>query len=223
MFKGVTTVYIRVKIESMDGYKLMVHNPTLADPLHPTTRRYKELTSLKGKAKTDEVLKEIAEIEYKAGLYLNSNGNPCLPARNIKGACQHAGKKSNNGKLVREVVQIMEQNIDLEYDGPKTADELWSHEIKTADKSERPFVHAEQVKVDAKRITRYRPVFSKWRLTFHFYFDETLINESTMKDIIETLGTRCGIAECRPDYGRFILLEFKQISRSEALKWAAKA
>lgn len=218
-------MFIRMEIEGIRT--LMVHNPTLVDARLPITKEYKKLTGERGK--TEEILDKISELEFRAGLYLNEKGEPCLPSRNIKGALQHAGKKTSKGKDVREAVLMLEKHSNIIYDGPKTWKGLWEYKDKTADGGINPYVHIEQVKVQKNRVTRTRPIFPvdkaknrTWGLVSYFQLDESVIDFDVMGDIADTLGARCGICECRPDFGRFEVVSFEEVTEAEVLKAIGK-
>ncbi len=68
------------------------------------------------------------------------------------------------------------------------------------------------VVVARSRIARSRPLIRNWSCEFIFEcIDETWLNKSVLKEILETAGKYKGIGDQRPEYGRFKVTEFKEI------------
>lgn len=59
------------------------------------------------------------------------------------------------------------------------------------------------------RIVRSRPLFKKWALSFSIEYDEEVLNVSKLKELLEFAGTRIGIGDYRPLFGRFIVTRFE--------------
>ncbi len=208
-------VYIQVEIKGTRP--LMVHAPTTVDPRHPTTKEIKKITAKKTN-KTEDDLDRLSELEFKAGLYLDPvTQEPYYPGRNLKAALIHGGKKCRQGESIREAVVVLQTRIPILYKGPKTWKELFDAEIKTADGAIRPYVKIEPLKVKQSRVIRTRPLFPEWAMKAHLCLDESVVDFDVLGDAVEILGSRCGIGECRPDFGRFEVIEFLEVSEAEGL------
>lgn len=48
------------------------------------------------------------------------------------------------------------------------------------------------------RIVRHRPRIDDWRLTFTLEFDDSLINETQLRRIVDDMGSRVGLLDFRP-------------------------
>jgi hypothetical protein len=63
------------------------------------------------------------------------------------------------------------------------------------------------------RIIRHRPVFSTWGVSFTVDYDDKLITEKQLREVVDSTGSRVGILEYRPEkkgpFGRFMVVEWK--------------
>lgn len=68
------------------------------------------------------------------------------------------------------------------------------------------------VVVNRSRIARSRPLIRDWSCEFVFeIIDETWLNKSVLKEILETAGKFKGVGDNRPEYGRFKITEFIEL------------
>jgi hypothetical protein len=54
-----------------------------------------------------------------------------------------------------------------------------------------------------------RVKFNKWEATFTINYDESKIDEKTMKSLLEEAGTCKGIGSYRPKFGRFKVAKYE--------------
>lgn len=63
------------------------------------------------------------------------------------------------------------------------------------------------------RILRHRPRFDEWSVSFELEYDNTLLNETDLRNIVDSTGSRVGLLDFRPErkgpFGRFIVTEWK--------------
>jgi len=59
------------------------------------------------------------------------------------------------------------------------------------------------VRVGQARIMRTRPVFNQWACQFTVYYDDEQVNEVDVIRAIEDAGTKSGVGDFRPRFGRF--------------------
>lgn len=63
------------------------------------------------------------------------------------------------------------------------------------------------------RIMRYRPRFDAWLVSFELHYDETLLTENQVRQIVDSTGSRVGILDFRPEHkgncGRFVVTEWR--------------
>jgi hypothetical protein len=63
------------------------------------------------------------------------------------------------------------------------------------------------------RITRHRPRFDKWELSFVIEFDDSLISAPQLRKIVDDSGSLVGLLDFRPEkrgpFGRFVVNSWK--------------
>jgi hypothetical protein len=103
---------------------MLMRNSRLGDPLDPYAKALAAVTSKRLKTEADHL--RIAELEFHGSLYLH-HGAPCLPQNMVKSVCVDGAKKSNMGETTKAAFRA-EGAALLQFDGPKTAAELWAEE-----------------------------------------------------------------------------------------------
>ena len=199
----------------MSGYKfyqieitgiadMIQHNGQLADPLNYFTKQLKAVTSKR--PKTDADLEKMAEIEFKAGLYVDQNGDITVDGRVIE-ATVHAGAKKTKAGKIALAAMFIEPGCTFTYDGPAGVEERWG------DPAYRLTV---AVKVGQSKVMRTRPIFKNWKLVFTASVLEDQANAETVKQWVEDAGMLVGMGDWRPRYGRFELTKFEEVSVAKA-------
>ena len=169
---------------------LLLHNGQTADPLNKWAKLIKVITSKR--KKTDADHEEIARLEFYAGLYLDADG-PILPNNMIDALIINAAKKFNEGPMAKSGCLCLE-HAKLEYEGPRTADELWADEN---------FRFSAIVRVGTSRLPRMRPIFQEWSTIITLQIENSLINITRMDEWLDAAGKQVGLGDWRPVYGRF--------------------
>lgn len=171
---------------------LLMHNGRLANPMDPYAKRMKELT--KARNKTDAQLLEIRRVEWEAGLYLDADGDVCLPA-DVVLACIYGGaRKAKAGKEASAGVWEGAPTFKLLHDGPRDLDALY----------EAPgFVDYRVVVVSQRRTMRARPRFPRWSLELLLNVNADIINPEQVRQAAEAAGLLVGLGDWRPRFGRF--------------------
>lgn len=187
-------MYKRIDFSISGISPLICHNGQLGDPLNKFS---KELKAISGKRKkTDSDYEDMAKIEWFGGLYVDENHRPVFPGSNIESALVAAGKKQRLGDAFKAGV-ISDGLWPIEYEGPKTAEELWS---KAADK----FTDRRGVKLaKSSTVIRTRPIFRKWGLSFSVDYLPDLLNEAQVREAMATIGRIIGFGDYKPKFGRF--------------------
>lgn len=146
------------------------------------------------RVKTDADHEEMARVEFFAGLYMGEHG-PIIPAPNIDSMIIGAAKKSKSGLAAKSGVFCPEHAV-MEYEGPRTADDLWVDER---------FRHSAIVKVGTARVVRTRPVFNEWKAVVKVSIEDSIVNLSSIDDWLTIAGTVVGLGDWRPQHGRFTI------------------
>lgn len=170
---------------------LICHNAQLSDPLNPWTIAVAEISGKRKKTTAD--LMEMAHREFLGSLYLDSEGAPVIPGGNIERMLRDAAAKSKQGKQVQAGLIVMD-DCPIAYEGPKDPEKLWGsgkHQLRAS------------AKVGQQRVIRTRPCFMPWELGFRVDFDETILNERSVREFVEIAGRVVGLGDWRPKHGRF--------------------
>lgn len=174
---------------------LLMHNCRLADPMDSYTRQIRAINdrTRRGK-KSDEDYIELRRLEFLGGLYLTDGGEPCIPARVVKGAL---GERSHrlcgvSKADMRSAVTVL-NDVVFAYDGSDDMDELAStHSFSTT-----------AVPSGQGRIVRTRPMFKKWHGDVSMEIDTDIVGADKFDAYFEAVGRRIGIGDWRPEFGRF--------------------
>jgi hypothetical protein len=183
--------YERLKFRLTSVSGLICHNGRLANPLDPIAKEMKRVSGKR--AKTDADFEELARLEFLGGLYLH-NGEPCLPGEVIEAALVEAARKMRRGQQAKAGI-LSNENFPIEYDGPRTANELWADER---------FRLTVGVKVQKNKVMRTRPIFREWASEISVDFMPGQLNRAEVEEMVRTAGTIVGIGDWRPKFGRFM-------------------
>lgn len=181
-----------ISIKIVGTSPMLMHSETLANPLHELTKAHKAVSGKKKKSEED--LHFLLESEWSAGMYHDDEIGPYLPAINIEAAIAEAGKIHRLGKTVKQAVQVIDDKVKLQYDGPRKKDAMW--------KSGK-FADVRGVGVNGKKIMRCRPIFLKWAAQFDIAFMADVLSRDDLVRVIEEAGRRIGFGDYRPRFGRF--------------------
>ena len=69
------------------------------------------------------------------------------------------------------------------------------------------------IPVTRGRVMRHRPIFEHWEISFELEWDESLLDEKQLREIVDNTGSRVGFLDFRPErkgpFGRAIVTEWK--------------
>lgn len=170
---------------------LIMHNGSLANPLSSGAKQMKQVTSKK--KKTDADFERIAEIEFKASLYMDEDSGPVIPGENIEATLYEAAKITKEGKIAKSAC-FVPKHAALAYDGPRDADALWQEER---------FRSCVGVKVQRNRVMRTRPIFKEWSAVIEVQYEDSVVNAEQVERWVHSAGTQVGLCDWRPRCGRF--------------------
>jgi hypothetical protein len=204
--EGVKMQTMKVRIDGK--VPLLMHCNQMANPLNVYSRAIKPLTAKRKKTDADHL--EISRVEWEAGLYFDNDGHVCIPAEVIEATLRNAARKTKNGKLIEEGVRVEENFCKFEYPNngyyrktkPEKPENLPSKEL---DKMYEKFSDCRLAKVKGSggTVLRTRPRFDKWAVEFTLMYDENIISERTLSEVIGVAGDRIGLCDYRPRYGLF--------------------
>lgn len=146
-------------------------------------------------------------------LYLDEEGQPCIPQPNLFRAIIDAGKFFKNGKSKVTTIKssLIPSCVDVEgIMFPIEHEESWQVDTRPV-----------RIPSTGGRILCHRPCFNDWSLTFSVNLDTSVMSESLFRDIVDKAGTAIGLGDFRPDckgpFGKFLVTSWL----SEELKKAA--
>lgn len=170
---------------------MLMHNSRLGDPLDPIAKQLDVVTGKSEKTEADHL--RIAELEFHGSLYLH-HGAPCLPQNMIKSVCVDGAMKTKKGALTKAAFRADGAAL-LQYDGPKTATELWADER---------FRYRATVRIrkSGSLTVRTRPMFDGWSAVVHGTFLPSLLDREDIVQFYRMAGLY-GLGDYTPEFGRF--------------------
>ena len=171
-----------------------MHSGQLADPLHPITQQIRTFSGKRDKTEAD--LAEMARLEWYGSLYLQ-DGEPCIPGEILEAHFIESAKKRKKGVRARAGL-MCEGNFPLLYEGPREPEVLWKNPR---------FRFTTSVRVQRNRIMRTRPIFHEWAPIFTVTYNESLLNQTDIVEMLQIGGEQVGLGDWRPRFGRYMIEE----------------
>lgn len=172
---------------------LIMHSCQCVNPLHPIAREIKKYTSKRNK--TEEDLLRIADLEWESGAYWKEGLGLYIPAENVEATIVNGAKANKKGKDIEKYCDVEDLYIPLDYGENLTKEQL------IADYNYRD---TRIMTVQRSKVTRTRPRFDQWKISFRVRYDETKIDLETIVNAIEHAGQYVGLCDSRPKYGKFV-------------------
>jgi hypothetical protein len=173
---------------------LVLHNNQCVNPRNPLKKQIALITS-KGKRKTDADLDQLEKLEFAAGLYINDQLGPYVPAQNLRKMLIEAARKEKNGKQFESGIFVLD-DAPIEYEGPRTFDEMWMMKDE--------FAWTCVVGNQAASILRTRPRFKKWAVQFVVDTEESLVTRDMVESALRHAEISVGLCDARSvGCGRF--------------------
>ncbi len=177
---------------------LLQNNPQTVDVFNRYSKLKKPLSDKRGKAKTDDVIQKLRDIEVESKLYFDDDIGVYIPSRWVLAAvAQNAYALTKISKAkTRGAVFTTEDKFKLNYDGMKG--------VKTKlDIVHNPkFVVTLILPQQNVRLAKSAPIFHKWSFNVTLEFDDAIINREDLVTILEYSAKYSGFGDFRPTYGR---------------------
>lgn len=154
--------------------------------------------------------------EAEQKLYKDSEQRPIIPGSNVfsmlvaSGVFIKIGRKAlttMKSSLVPAILSIDE--LELPILRPDFAPVTWEVDRRTVVNP-----------ATGGRMVCHRPRFDVWQLSFHITYDASMANESIVRELIDTAGSKVGLGDFRParkgPFGRFVVTEWKQLKDIES-------
>lgn len=140
----------------------------------------------------------IPEDEAEKVTYRNEKGELVLPTTHFKAAMTKAATEftAKGKKTYKDFIKSGLMMLE-----PETILDQQEYEIYTC-----------AVVVSRARIARSRPRINDWSCAFTMEItDETWLNPTVVKEILEAAGRFKGVGDNRPEFGRFEIAEFNKL------------
>jgi hypothetical protein len=139
--------------------------------------------------------------QAESKLYIDSDGQPCIPQPNLFRCIIDAGTffKSGKSKITTAKSSLIPACVEIEgVSIPIISEHGWSVDTRPV-----------RIPSTGGRILCHRPIFNDWALEFTANIDETFITESLFRDMVDAAGARIGLGDFRPSckgpYGKFLV------------------
>lgn len=175
---------------------LLMHRPTLLDPLHPLTREMRKLTTKPSSSRTVDDHMNINRIDWLAGIYHNEELGPYEPAKNIKGCLAAGGGRWKIGATIRKFFVVADFKVPVVYDGPRDLDGLWEEAFRDV----RPVRNSGK---NGGQVPRCRPCFEDWSIEAKVAYDPAELDYDKLCLALERAGI-IGLGDYRDEFGKFI-------------------
>lgn len=183
----------KIKCEFHGVSPLIMHSCQCVNPLHPLSLAMKKINAKK-KAKTDEDLAMLSDLEWEGGLYWNDEVGVYVPAENIEATIREGAKARRKGKDIVKGFMVEDMMVPLDIGENLTKAEM---------KADFRFRDVRAMRVKTSRVMRTRPRFNMWNIAFTAMYDENVLNFDEIVDAIEYAGQYVGLCDSRPKYGKF--------------------
>lgn len=190
---------LEVTLKLTGSAPLIMHAPTLADPMHPSTKALKKITSKTSRAIVDEDHIAKYRIQFEANIYHDPATGPYLPGMNVAKCILQAARKSRSGKKVEEGLILVSPINALVYDGPRDISGLWN------DLRFRKTMPVNGNPNSAKKsmVMSCRPIFPEWSCTATLLINPSVLSVEDAEAFAVTAGQMVGLGDWRPWHGRF--------------------
>ena len=189
-------MFKRAKVRVVNVSPYIHHDNKMVDPLNAFSKEMAKYKNKRKKTEADHA--KMAEIEFKAGIYLDQDGDPCIPVKVLQGALQAAARVHRLGQKAKSGIWCT-KDAKLLYDGPRKVDELMQNP---------DFVSREPKKLgQSGTVMRTRPIFKKFEAELEFQFNDAQLNEDEIQMMLKEFETSVGIGDEHPRCGRLHVLE----------------
>ena len=139
----------------------------------------------------------VAETEAEKKTYRTSDGKLFLPSTHFKAS-------------------MVKSATDYKMTGRKTYKDyvksgIFIDETEIVLDQQEYEIFACPVVIQRARVMSWRPMFKVWSCSFTMEIADEMLNETTVKEILESAGKYKGVGDFRPEYGRFTVEQFKKL------------
>lgn len=187
--------YLKVAVSGVSP--LLMNNPQTVDPFNKFTRAKKAITA-KRTAKTDDDLIELGNLETESKLYFDDTLGVYVPATWLTEAiiCTGFGVAKIGRQKMRGGIFATQPKIALNYRSKAKVKAV-------ADVVGNPeFRHRMLLKQGQVRVPKDAPIFHDWSFATDLEYDDKIVDNSTLRRIVEHAALYGGFGDFRPTFGR---------------------
>lgn len=175
---------------------LLLNNPQTVDPFNRYAKEKKLYTGKR--SKTDDDLHRIRELDVESKLYFDDKIGVYVPSTWIAASiAKNAFKMQKISKAeVRSCVFMQSPKLKLKYRGESKV----KSKIDIVNNPE--FIHSMLLKQGQVKIAKSGPIFHDWEFEATIEFDSTIMNESSLKELLKHAAMYGGYGDFRPTFGR---------------------
>lgn len=188
-----------------------IGNGMLMNPMTPGTLEELRTGVRKQKAK-DRPADDVA-----AEKVIEEDGKPGIPAEYLGACLVEAGRQVKNGKKQVSTVSssVLFSFLSIEEPFlPFTEHSDWVTDMRRG-----------RLPKDGTAVCLVRPHFKEWSCQVTLEIDETIAEESTVKELLRVAGSSVGLADfrpaCRGPFGRFKVADWVRLDDDEVAEEAA--
>jgi hypothetical protein len=187
-------MYDKLTAQIKGTVPLMMNNVQRADPLNRWSKELKVLTAKRKKTDADYV--EMALVEFRGGLVLDTQSRPVVKAEQWEASIRESARKTKAGKKAQAAI-LVQDDTPIAFSGPKA---MADREADPACRDYRSVVVSGRT-----RVMRCRPIFRDWSCSLTIHYDPLLANLSEVREWLVTAGREVGVGEWRTSgrFGRF--------------------
>jgi len=162
---------------------------------------------LKGKAKKNSAEKKTDNVESYA--YRDGAGHLGVPGTNMKACLANAARFKQDPRSPRKSAMDLVKAIIIVEPEIATFTNGKGSDIKKWD-----MIDMRRCTIQRQGITRSRPaMFEGWALSFSItVLDPGYIDHEFLHELVDRAGKFIGLCDHRPQYGRFVITEFKKVA-----------
>jgi hypothetical protein len=209
--------FIKMATKSIEGINLTITSPkryqvTLRGSGGILFNKMPDLSETKTEKKNQEKVDktELERLTWREKLYFESGKRVYIPGENIhqcfKDACSYWGQKipGEGNKTFTDVVlkSVVVENMDLGIDKD-------SEKIVPFGKNVNG--NPSKGKKSGCKVYKIRPLLMPWEGLLVMHVFDARLSMPVLRTIISYAGTFIGLGDWRPTYGRFELVEIKEI------------
>ena len=196
-----------IKVEIKGMTPLLLHNPRLANPLDPESKKHKEVS--KKRVKSDDDHEWLLHHNWEMGFYLDKDEDVIIPSHMLEACIVNGAKDFKKGTQFKSTFMVLS---DAKLKHSETGKVFSMQQMY---KNRDQFMDVRPVKLKGSTtLMCARPKLESWSLGFEASYMEEAINLAEVQQAIENGGKYKAIGDYRPKFGRFEIVAITENKES---------